>query len=66
MVMRHVRQKGIISSSCGLTVFLFTVVVIAATTDLAVFVPSTIQNVIVAALAGQLVGWVCSGRRENR
>ena len=60
------RQKGIISSSCGLAVFLFTLVVIAATTDLAAFGPPTIQHVIVAALAGQLVGWVCSGPRENQ
>jgi len=64
--MRRVRQKGIITSSCGLTVFLFTLMVIAATPDLAAFVPSTVQHVIVAALAGQLVVWACSGRRENQ
>jgi hypothetical protein len=65
MVTRRVRQKGMITSSCGLALLLMALIVIAATPNLFVFVPATIQHVTVVVLGGQLVGWALSGRSEN-
>jgi MFS superfamily sulfate permease-like transporter len=59
------RQRGMITSSCGLALLLMALIIITATPNLFVFVPSAIQHVIVAVLAGQLVGWIFSGQPRS-
>jgi hypothetical protein len=65
MMRRRERQRGMITSSCGLALLLMALIIIAATPELFV-VPSTIQHVIVAVLAGQLVGWIFSGQPKSK
>lgn len=60
------RQKGMITVACAMTIVLITLVVVTATRNLSVMIPPAIQHVIVAVLAGQLVTWTFSERRENK
>jgi hypothetical protein len=60
------RQKGVTTVACAMTLVLITLVVVTATPNLSVMIPTTVQHVIVAVLAGQFATWTFSGRRENK
>ena len=63
---KSVRQNGMITLACAMTVVLVTVLVIASIPNLPALISVNLQHVIIAILVAQVASLTLSGRRDNQ